>query len=125
MGKHRAPEPNGASNSDADTRVLPLAKSYSQGGYSPNPNGNFETWWEDYVTAPIEAANDLDNTKSIPLTKNMPVEDVDGGEVDVWKVFAYLIMFSIGAVVLFYVLAAALAILFLALVVGGAWMARK
>lgn len=139
MGKHSVPEPQEYPDvreaQDTSRHVLGLAHPYSQGGVTPGVkhNHDFEDWWEQYVTAPIEAANPVREVKTIPLTKNMPrtEELVDWGssddpnEVNMWRVFAYIIMGGMCAVLLFYALAAALAVIFLAIVVGAAWLGIK
>lgn len=82
MGRHSKPE----AYSDIDTREFPgitgetvvdrlkISPTYLDGPkYAADPH-EFETWWEDYVTAPIEAANPVE-TKVIPLA-NLTEEDL-------------------------------------------------
>lgn len=143
MGKHSSPEPQDYPDTlqfmQTTDKVLGLAPRYRDGNLAPGNRHNydFEDWWEQYVTAPIKAANPAPEPKTVPLTANMPpttgtweppswavTEDVYGSdnEVNMWRVFAYIIMGGMCAVILFYALAAALAVAFLALVVGVAWM---
>lgn len=117
MGRHSQPD-------EYDT--LKMSQAYSQGPRFKPDNYEFDTWWEDYVTAPVEAANNLDlPTKIIPLTSNMPQPEQSDTEVDVWKVFAYLIMITLSVVVVLYVVAAALAVALIALLLASAWVAKK
>lgn len=102
--------------------TLKLAPQYAQDGpkFKADPY-EFDTWWEQYVNAPVNAANNLDGveTKIIPLTTNRLPEPTQDQEVDIWKVFAYLIMFVLGAVVVLTGFMAVLSIIFAAVVVGG------
>lgn len=102
--------------------TLRLSQQYAQDGprFKPDPY-EFDTWWEEYVNAPVKAANNLDGveTKVIPLTVNRLPEPTDDNEVDIWKVFAYLIMFVLGVVVVCYAFMAVLSVIFAAVVVAG------
>lgn len=138
-GKHSKDE---LLNADADTRVLGLSPRYTDKKAAPGGEHNydFNDWWEQYVTAPIEAANPRPEPKTIPLTKNAPpttgrweppawleTEDIyaSDNEVNLWRVFAYIIMAGLCTVVALYAVAALLAVIFLAMVVGVAWLGLK
>lgn len=135
MGKHSKDE---LLNADADTRVLGLAPQYTDKKAAPGGEHNydFNDWWEQYVTEPIAAAGPVPEPKTFPLTANMPPTKDDfydwgssttleDNDVDLWKVFAYIIMAGLCTVVALYAVAALLAVIFLAMVVGVAWLGLK
>lgn len=122
---------------DTQRQVLGLAPQYADKKAAPGGEHNydFNDWWEQYVTEPIAAANPTPEPKTIPLTANMPpVQDkydwgssdmFDDNEVNMWRVFAYIIMAGLCMVVALYAVAALLAVIFLAMVVGVAWLGLK
>ena len=118
-------------------QVLGISPQYADKKAAPGGEHNydFNDWWEQYVTEPIAAANPVPEPKTIPLTANMPpVQDkydwgssttLDDNEVNLWRVFAYIIMAGLCTVVALYAVAALLAVIFLAMVVGVAWLGLK
>lgn len=145
MGRHSKPE----AYSDVDTRVFPgissgtpLSPLYASGPrYDTTPAHEFETWWEDYVTAPIEAANP--ETRSIPLAGRVdgwwndhgaiPTHNQDQlremeawaneAQVDLWKIFSYLIMIVLAVTVVCLMAMVALSLVVTALAVAFAAVA--
>lgn len=122
---------------DTQRQVLGLSPQYADKKAAPGGEHNydFNDWWEQYVTEPIAAANPVPEPKTIPLTANMPpVQDkydwgssttLDDNEVNLWRVFAYIIMAGLCTVLALYAVAALLAVTFLAMVVGVAWLGLK
>lgn len=122
---------------DTQRQVLGLAPKYADKKAAPGGEHNydFNDWWEQYVTEPIAAANPTPEPKTIPLTANMPpMQDkydwgssdmFDDNDVNMWRVFAYIIMAGLCMVVALYAVAALLAVIFLAMVVGVAWLGLK
>lgn len=122
---------------DTQRQVLGLSPQYADKKAAPGGEHNydFNDWWEQYVTEPIAAANPTPEPKTIPLMANMPpVQDkydrgssdtFDDNDVNLWRVFAYIIMVGLCTVVALYAVAALLAVIFLAMVVGVAWLGLK
>ena len=102
--------------------TLKLAPQYAKDGpkFKADPY-DFDNWWEQYVNAPVNAANNLDGveTKIIPLTANRLPEPTQDQEVDLWKVFAYLIMIVCGVVAVCVGFMAVLSVVFAAIVFFG------
>lgn len=127
----------GPLDQNTQRQPLGLAPRYADKKAAPGGEHNydFEDWWEQYVTEPIAAANPEAGVKTVPLIKDVPpVQDkydwgssdmFDDNEVNMWRVFAYIIMAGLCMVVALYAMAALLAVIFLAMVVGVAWLGLK